>query len=58
VLARLDDEFFNARFGKATPKEREYMATMADLGDGSEMSRGVARISASQPALWHLIELR
>jgi hypothetical protein len=34
VLAELDEEFFHVRFEKATAREREYMAAMADLGEG------------------------
>ncbi len=34
VIGKLDDEFFHARFEKATPAERRYMAAMADIGDG------------------------
>ncbi len=31
---QLDEEFFHVRFEKATDREREYMAAMADLGEG------------------------
>jgi hypothetical protein len=34
VMAKLDHEFFHARFEKATPAERRYMAAMADIGEG------------------------
>jgi hypothetical protein len=34
VQRKLDDEFFAVRFDKATPRERRYMAAMADIGDG------------------------
>lgn len=41
VIAKLDDEFFHARFEKATPSERRYMAAMADLGEGPYRTRDV-----------------
>jgi hypothetical protein len=34
VMAKLDDEFFHARFERATPAERRYMSAMADIGEG------------------------
>ncbi len=34
ILTQLDQEFFHVRFEKATDREREYMAAMADLGEG------------------------
>jgi hypothetical protein len=34
VQTKLDEEFSHVRFEKATPRERVYMAAMADLGDG------------------------
>jgi Mn-dependent DtxR family transcriptional regulator len=42
VLAELDEEFFHVRFEKATDREREYMAAMADLGDGPYRTAAVA----------------
>ncbi len=42
VEAKLDEEFFHARFEKATPAERRYMAAMADLGDGTYKTGDVA----------------
>jgi hypothetical protein len=41
VVAKLDDEFFHARFEKATPSERRYMAAMADLGEGPYRTRDI-----------------
>jgi hypothetical protein len=41
VVTKLDDEFFHARFEKATPSERRYMAAMADLGEGPYRTRDV-----------------
>jgi hypothetical protein len=42
VLAELDEEFFHVRFEKATEREREYMAAMADLGEGPYRTSEVA----------------
>lgn len=42
VLAELDEEFFHVRFEKATGREREYMAAMADLGEGPYRTAAVA----------------
>ncbi len=43
VLAQLDEEFFHVRFEKATDREREYMAAMADLGEGPYRTAEVAQ---------------
>ncbi|HLL92966.1 MAG TPA: ATP-binding protein [Solirubrobacteraceae bacterium] len=49
IHAQLDDEFFHVRFEKATDREREYMAAMADLGEGSYRTAQVAeRLGRSQ----------
>ncbi len=42
MLAELDEEFFHVRFEKATDREREYMAAMADLGEGPYRTSAVA----------------
>lgn len=42
ALARLDDGFFTVRFDRLTPKEREYVRAMAQLGDGPYRSADVA----------------
>jgi len=39
---RLDDGFFKVRFDRLTPKEREYVITMAKLGPGPYRSSDVA----------------
>ncbi len=39
---KLDEEFFHVRFEKATEREREYMAAMADLGEGPYRTPEVA----------------
>lgn len=42
ALARLDDGFFTVRFDRLTPKEREYVIAMSQLGDGPYRSADVA----------------
>ena len=43
VQTRLDEQFFHVRFEKATPSERRYMATMADLGEGPYRTGEIAK---------------
>lgn len=42
ALERLDEGFFRVRFDRLTPKEREYVIAMAQLGDGPYRSADVA----------------
>jgi hypothetical protein len=61
VQSKLDEEFFHVRFEKATPRERRYMAAMADLGDGPYRTSDVAkrlsrRVSATSPVRDSLIK--
>ncbi|OQW54288.1 ATP-binding protein [Candidatus Raskinella chloraquaticus] len=42
ALRRLDEGFFRVRFDRLTPKEREYVMTMARLGKGPYRSSDVA----------------
>ncbi|WP_212524988.1 ATP-binding protein [Actibacterium sp. MT2.3-13A] len=42
ALKRLDDGFFKVRFDRLTPKEREYVIAMAELGTGPYRSSDVA----------------
>lgn len=42
ALRRLDDGFFRVRFDRLTPKEKEYVFAMAELGDGPYRSGDVA----------------
>lgn len=42
ALRRLDEGFFQVRFDRLTPKEREYVAAMAKLGPGPYRSSEVA----------------
>jgi hypothetical protein len=43
ALAELDDELFLSRIQRATPRERVYLAAMAELGDGPQATGEVAR---------------
>lgn len=42
ALRRLDEGFFNVRFDRLTPKEREYVVAMSELGKGPYRSSDVA----------------
>lgn len=42
ALARLDEGFFRVRFDRLTPKERQYVIAMAELGKGPYRSSDVA----------------
>lgn len=42
VLAALDRDFFRVRLDRLTPKEREYLKAMADLGPGPHRSGDIA----------------
>ncbi len=42
AVARLDDGFFKVRFDRLTPAERDYVCTMARLGDGPYRSGDIA----------------
>jgi len=42
ALKRLDEGFFQVRFDRLTPREREYVIAMAQLGDGPYRSSDVA----------------
>ena len=42
ALARLDQGFFRVRFDRLTPREREYLRAMADLGSGPHRSGDIA----------------
>lgn len=42
TLKRLDEGFFKVRFDRLTPKEREYVIAMAQLGEGPYRSADVA----------------
>lgn len=42
ALRRLDEGFFRVRFDRLTPKEREYVIEMANLGEGPYRSSDIA----------------
>jgi len=44
ALRRLDEGFFRVRFDRLTPKEREYVFAMANLGKGPYRSSEVAEV--------------
>jgi hypothetical protein len=48
VQSKLDEEFFHVRFEKATPRERRYMAAMADLGSGPYRTSEIAERLSSR----------
>jgi len=42
VVAHLDESFFRVRFDRLTPKERQYLRAMAELGPGPHRSGDIA----------------
>ena len=40
--ARLDQSFFRVRFDRLTPREKDYLSALAELGAGNQRSGGVA----------------
>jgi hypothetical protein len=42
AMAELDASFFRVRFDRLTPREKQYVRAMADLGDGPQRSGDVA----------------
>ena len=42
VVRRLDESFFRVRFDRLTPKEKEYLRAMAELGAGPHRSGDIA----------------
>lgn len=42
ALTRLDSDFFKVRFNRLTPREKDYMRAMAELGPGSHRSGTIA----------------
>ena len=47
-LAQLDENFFRVRFGRLTPRERDYLRAMADLGPGPHRSLEVAELMGAK----------
>ncbi|WP_321366942.1 ATP-binding protein [uncultured Celeribacter sp.] len=50
ALTRLDEGFFQVRFDRLTPKEREYVIAMAKLGKGPYRSSDVAEKLGEAPS--------
>ena len=48
-MQRLDNGFFKVRFDRLTPKEREYVIAMAELGAGPYRSADVADALGEKP---------
>ncbi len=44
VLARLDESFFRVRYDRLTPREKQYLRAMAELGPGPHRSGDIANI--------------
>ncbi len=44
AIMQLDENFFRVRFGRLTPKERDYVRAMAELGPGPHRSSAVAAL--------------
>jgi type II secretory pathway predicted ATPase ExeA len=42
AIARLDNDFFRVRFDRMTPRERDYLRAMAELGPGPHRSGDIA----------------
>lgn len=42
AVQRLDESFFRVRFDRLTPREKDYLRAMADLGDGPHRSGDIA----------------
>lgn len=50
ALMRLDDGFFQVRFDRLTPKEREYVIAMSEIGKGPYRSSEVAERLGEPPS--------
>lgn len=44
AIARLDEGFFRVRFDRLTPREKDYMRAMAELGSGPHRSGDIAHV--------------
>jgi hypothetical protein len=56
VIQRLDEGFFRVRFDRLTPRERDYLRAMADLGPGPHRSGDIA--DALRIGVWSAAPLR
>ncbi len=48
VLQRLDDNFFRVRFDRLTPREKDFMRAMAELGSGAQRVSDIAEVLGSK----------
>ncbi len=48
VIDRLDQNFFKVRFDRLTPREKEYLRAMAELGPGTHRSGAIADVLGSK----------
>jgi DNA-binding CsgD family transcriptional regulator len=44
VLSRLDESFFRVRYDRLTPREKQYLRAMAELGPGPHRSGDIAAV--------------
>lgn len=44
VISRLDESFFRVRFDRLTPREKQYLRAMAELGHGPHRSGDIAEV--------------
>lgn len=44
MIKALDDNFFRVRFDRLTPREKQYLRAMAELGEGSQRSGDIASV--------------
>lgn len=51
IISKLDDAFFRVRFDRLTPREKEYMRALAELGPGQHRSGDVASTLKAQVAM-------
>lgn len=48
IVKRLDENFFRVRFDRLTPKEKEFLRAMAELGPGPHRSGDIAEVLHSK----------
>lgn len=52
AVARLDESFFRVRFDRLTPREKDYLRAMADLGPGTQQAGDIAaHLSIKAPSV-------
>jgi hypothetical protein len=52
AIRQLDDSFFRVRFDRLTPREKEYLFAMAEIGGGSSGPAKLPKGLASRPRRW------